>query len=1064
MPEPPRGTITLLFTDIEGSAALWETHGDAMGNALGEHHALLEQAITAHDGSIFKLTGDGLCAAFATAPAALEAAIKAQRALYTVQATSAIPITVRIAIHTGAPTFLDGDYIGAPLNRVARLMASGHGGQTLLSLATMELVRDELPPGVELRDLGLHRLKDLARPERVFQLVDSELSRSFPPLRSIDHRPHNLPVQLNALVGREQELERVCARLLDHDVRLVTLIGPGGAGKTRLALQTSAELLDAFEDGVFFVSLEPIRDPGLVAATILQALGLKATGQQTPLSALQHYLRNRSLLLVLDNFEQVVAAAPVVHELLQNAPRLKVLATSRSVLGVYGEHDLAVPPLTLPDLNRPIKLETLTQYEAVRLFIERAQAAQADFAVTNETAPAIAEICHRLDGLPLAIELAAARVRLLPPPLLLRRLSSRLKLLVGGAQTLPVRQQTLRKTIDWSYHLLNAGEQALFARLAVFVGSCSLSAVETICNGNGDLPLDVLDGLQSLIDKSLLRQAPAADDEVRFMMLETIAEYALERLDERGELDALRLRHAEALRDLTAQVELGVRSRDQARWLDRVERDLANIRTALRYTVSSGTIELGLAIAASLRRFWYIRGGLSEGRAWLEQLLAQANDVPPVIRAHGLSSAGGLAMSQGDYAQAQQLLQEALVILRACDDQPAVAVALLHLANSTFYSGDFRRAVALYEECHSLFQALGDAWGVATALHNFGFCARWQGQYERAALLLAAAIDQWEQIGDTANHARSLDVLGEVARCQGDEAQAQALHDEALARRRALNDKGGTPYSLKNLGELAYRQFAFDLALTFAEAGLTGFREEGDAWGEALTLHLLGRVALACDDAVHAQGLCEQSLKLFRAQGDRFGIAAVQCTLGRLALRHGDYAEAQNLFEQSRTWYQELDHRDGQAACLEGAAAVAAARGAIEQAVRLLGTADALREAAGAPLDPPLEREQAQWLTTAQATFEKQAWTTAWNAGRSAPLHSPPQEAHPQKQTYPSGLTAREVEVLRLVAQGLTDAQVAETLVLSPRTVNNHLSSIYSKLGVASRTAAARFAYDHQLV
>jgi predicted ATPase/class 3 adenylate cyclase/DNA-binding NarL/FixJ family response regulator len=1068
MQEPPRGTITLLFTDVERSAALWEAHGEAMGGAIERHNALLAGAVDSFGGYVFKTVGDGVCAAFATASAAVGAALRAQHDLHAELAAGAVPLRVHVALHTGAPAALDGDYIGAPLNRAARLLAAGHGGQILLSLATVELIRDELPPGVELCDLGLHRLKDLARPERIFQLVDPALPRSFPPLRSLDSRPNNLPVQFTALIGREGEVARVCARLLAPEVRLVTLTGPGGTGKTRLALQTAAELLDAFEDGVFFVSLEPIRDPALVAATVLQALGLKEMAQQSPLDTLRGYLHDRSLLLVLDNFEQVLAAASVVAELLEAAPGLKVLATSRAVLGVYGEHDLAVPPLTLPDLSRPIRPEALTHYEAVRLFIERAQAAQADFAVTNETAPAIAEICHRLDGLPLAIELAAARVRLLPPLMLLNRLSSRLKLLVGGAQTLPVRQQTLRKTIDWSYELLDAGEQALFARLAVFVGSRSLSAVEAVCNARGDLPLDVLDGLQSLIDKSLLRQVPAEDGEARFLMLETIWEYALERLDERGELDELRRLHAGAMLELVERAEPGLRGHEQASWLDRVEHDLDNIRAALRYALGAGAIEQGLRIASSLRRFWMIRGHLREGRAWLEQLLARAAAVEPDERARGLSAAGGLMQIQGDYAQAQLLLQEAADILRARGDRRGLAVTLLNLANCTFYTGDPRRAVELDEESHALFQALGEPWGIAIALHNLGFFARWQGQYERAAELLQQAVAHWRQSGDPANHARSLDVLGEVLCCQGEEGRALALHEEALALRRSLGDKGGIPYSLKNLGVLAYRRGEFERAAALGEESLASLQEQGDRWGVALALLLLGGVATELGDGARALRLCEQSLELFRAQGDRFGVAAAHGTLGRLALRRGDPDEATRLFAQGRALYAELQHLDGRAACLEGEAAAAFALGALERAVRSLREAAALREAAGAPLPARLQRELAQLLVSARAALGEGAWAAAWDEGRAATPAAPrgdaQQPARPQKRVYPAGLTAREVEVLSLVARGMTDAQVAEALVVSPRTVNAHLGSIFAKLGVTSRTAAARFAFEHELV
>jgi predicted ATPase len=386
------------------------------------------------------------------------------------------------------------------------LLSAAHGGQVLLSLPTQELVRDQLPPGTSLRDLGEHRLKDLFRPERVFELLAPDLPAEFPPLRTLHAYRNNLPLQPTPLVGREKEVAEVCDLMRDAETRLLTLSGPGGTGKTRLALQAAADLLDDFPDGTFFVPLATLTEAELFLSTVAETLGVRETGEQPLFESLKDYLRERRLLLALDNFEQVLGAAPAVTELLAVAPGLKVLATSRAPLGLYGEHEFPVPPLTLPDLKSPPPLESLTQYEAVRLFVERARAAKPDFAITNESAPAVAEICVRLDGLPLAIELAAARIKMLPPKAMLKRLGSRLKLLTGGARDLPERQRTLRGAIEWSYALLDQGEQVLFARLAVFSGGRTLEAIDAVCDAEGDLPVDTFDGVSSLLDKSLLRQ------------------------------------------------------------------------------------------------------------------------------------------------------------------------------------------------------------------------------------------------------------------------------------------------------------------------------------------------------------------------------------------------------------------------------------------------------------------------------------------------------------------------------------------------------------------------------
>src|ERR687890_1898215 len=578
-----------------------------MQRALARHDEILKEAVEGHDGYVFKTVGDAFCCAFRTASAALKASLFAQRALFSEEGwpEETGPLRVKMALHVGATEERDGDYFGPPLNRVARLLSAGHGGQVLLSLTTQELVRDQLPPDVELSYLGEHRLKDLFRPERVFQLIASGLPDEFLPLRTLAGRPNNLPIQPTPLVGRERKVEEVCRRLHSKDVQLLTLGGRGGTGKTRLALQVGADLLEEFDDGVFFVSLATITDPELVPSAIAGSLGLKESAGQSLKESLEGYLRQKRLLLILDNFEQVLEGTPLVGDLVSACPDLKVLATSRIALRLYGEQEYPVPPLEVPDSLRLPPPERLVQYEAVRLFVERARAVKPDFEVTNDNASAVAEICVHLDGLPLAIELAAARTKLLPPQALLSRLGNRLKLLKGGATNLPARQRTLRATTGWSYELLDEDEKTLFGKLSVFSGGSTLEAIEKISDPEGEL--EALEVVGSLLEKSLLRREEGADGESRFVMLETIQEYAREKLEESGAAEEMRRRHAEHYLALAETAEPELLGADQGRWMRRLGTAVANLREAHTWSLEPGQeggerAEMRLRLAAALWR------------------------------------------------------------------------------------------------------------------------------------------------------------------------------------------------------------------------------------------------------------------------------------------------------------------------------------------------------------------------------------------------------------------------------------------------------------------------------
>ena len=803
MANPPTGTVTFLFTDIEGSTKRWEQYPQAMKAALRRHDYILRSAIEINGGYVFKTVGDAFCAAFFTPHDALSAALAVQLSLHQAEWSAEIgQVKVRVAMHTGVAEERDGDYFGQPVNRVARLLSAGHGGQTLLSDPAYDLVRDSLPGGISLHDLGERRLKDLIRPERIFQLVSSSLPTEFPPLKTLDSRPNNLPIQHTELIGRKKEVASIVERMGQPKVRLLTLTGPGGTGKTRLVLQAGAELLDGFHDGVFFVNLAPISDPDLVVSTIAQTLGLKETAGQPLVDTLKNYLKEKSLLLLLDNFEQVVEAAPQVNALLEAASQLKVLVTSRVPLKVQGEKEYPVPPLSLPDPKRLPPLERLAQYESVRLFIERATDVKPDFQVNNENAPAVAEICARLDGLPLAIVLAAARIRLLSPQAMLTRLQShvlsgregRLKLLTGGSRDLPARQQTLRGTIEWSYDLLSDDEKKLFRRLSVFVGGRTLEAIEAVCNDDGDLQIDVLDGVESLVSKSLLRQEEGVGGEPRFVMLETIHEFAQEKVEESGEAEELRIRHALYFMELAEKAGPQMHGSQQVEWLDRLEEDHNNLRAALDWsqtTTSEGGTELGLRLAGALVRFWEVRGYLTEGRGWLTRTLAHDAVAPHAsvdegkraaqrARAGALNGAARLAYLQGAEEAAQPLIEESVALSRELGNKADLAVALSNLGFVLLNLEDLVGAQAAHEESLAIRRELVRKEGIATGLANLGLMAAHSGDYHRAWPLLTEGLSLYEELGNKEGRAYTIRHLGFTAHSQSDYKQAGALLRESL--------------------------------------------------------------------------------------------------------------------------------------------------------------------------------------------------------------------------------------------------------------------------------------------
>jgi predicted ATPase/class 3 adenylate cyclase len=740
--------VTFLFTDIEGSTRLLQELGDRYAAVRDDHAAILRHAIQEGGGVEVNTEGDSFFAAFRGPAGAVRAAFTAQRGLAGHDWSPGPLVRVRMGLHTGDGTLGGDDYVGIDVHRAARIAGAAHGGQVLLSDSTRALAEHALPDGASLRDLGRHRLKDIALPERLHELVIEGLPSDFPEPRTLDARPNNLPVQLTSFVGREEELAEV-RRLLDG-TRLLTFTGPGGSGKSRLALQVAAELLPDFRDGAFFADLSSVTDPALVPSVVARAVGVPQVMGRPILEAVQQHLRDKQLLLVADNFEQVAEAAPMLEELLSAAPALKVMVTSRVVLSLRGEQEYLVPSLDMPDPGRLPDVHALGRFEAVRLFTERALAVQPGFRLTEEDAPAVAEIIARLDGLPLAIELAATRTKVLTPQAMLPRLQQRLSILTAGARarTLPERQRTLRDAIAWSYDLLDAAERRLFARLSVFAGGWTLESAEVVCVP-ADLGLDVLDGLTSLVDKSLVHRTEPADAQPRFAMLETIREFGREQLRAGGDLDLVLRRHGDHFLDLAVEAEPHLTAGDQGEWLDRCDRDHANIRAALQWAIEAGEVEQAQQAAGALWRFWQQRGHLAEGRRWLEALLA-----PPLpqgrtpARARALTGAGGIAWWQEDMAAAQVFYEEALAIERELGDPAGIAEALYNQGFILGARDDFDTAVRLFEESLELFRRAGDETGMARAEWMIVIRDLIAGDLDGTVARAEEAVATWRRVGD----------------------------------------------------------------------------------------------------------------------------------------------------------------------------------------------------------------------------------------------------------------------------------------------------------------------------
>lgn len=784
-PAPPSiGTVTFMFTDIEGSTKLWEASPDTMRGSLALHDELVRGAVEASNGQVFKTIGDAFCAAFPSAAYAVEAALSAQLILNREAWPAETPIKVRMALHTGVVESRDGDYFGPPLNRVARLLAAAHGAQVVLSRATYEIVLESLPAEVTLKDLGAHLLKDLSRAEHMYQLLHPALPCDFPPLHSLSTHPNNLPQQLTSFVGRDKEATELADMLLGH--RLITLTGSGGTGKSRIALQVAAETLERYPDGAWLVELAPIMEGDLVVQTIGQVLSVKAPSDQAVFESIVSELREKKGMILLDNCEHVLdPVAAFAERLLTQCPRMTILATSREGLGLPGERTYRIPSLRTPDADAYRSgskfMETMAEYDAVNLFVDRALDANANFVVTPTNAAAIGELCQRLDGIPLAIELAAARTATMTVEEILQRLDKRFRLLTGGSRTALPRQKTLRALVDWSYDLLSDAERRTFRVLSVFTGGWTLAQVEGLSDS-----IDI-DDLSSLVNKSLVI-ADTAGNTTRYHFLQTVREYAAERLVEGGEAEQARDWHLASFRAIAKEVSPHLGGPDQRHWLEAMHMDLDNLRTALDWSlVATESAEVGLGICVDTYVLWWIRGYWTEARSWLDALLARSQR-PSRIRGRALNCAGHFALYQGDYDVAKEHYEQAREILNTNGEGQDLAQAHHHLGHVHHLRGEAAEARSHYERSLDMMREIGETRNGTGTMNNLANLLQEGGEYDAAKELHLQALEIRRELGSNQRISQSLQNLGNLSALQSDYVEAERLWTEALTLSFEISD------------------------------------------------------------------------------------------------------------------------------------------------------------------------------------------------------------------------------------------------------------------------------------
>jgi predicted ATPase/class 3 adenylate cyclase len=934
----PSGTVTFLFTDIEGSTKLAQAYPDQWESLRERHHSILQAAMDAYNGFVFQVIGDAFCVSFHNVHNGLCAAIDAQQKLSS-EDWGKTPVRVRMGLHTGSAELHGNDYRGyLTMTKVQRIMSVAYGGQVLLSNASAELLHHELPEGITLRDLKEHRLKGLLVPEHLWQIVAPDLQQDFPPLSSLNEIPNNLPLQLTTFIGREKEINQIKKRLENN--RLVTLTGSGGVGKTRLSIQVASELLAEYPNGVWLVELAPVTDPGFVTQAVCTVLDITPQGKTAAINVLTDYLHSKKILLVIDNCEHVIDACAQLCEMLLHAcHNVRILASTREALGIEGESPYRVPSLSLADPIGGLKI--IEQSEAVQLFVERAKIILPEYALTEINAPTIAQICQRLDGIALAIELAASRVKLLKVDQIKERLDDSFRLLTGGTRTALPRQQTLRGTVDWSYNLLSKEERTVLRCLSVFVGGWTLDAAESVCDN-----ADMLDLLTRLVDKSLVAVDREHINESRYYLLETIRQYSREKLAEDDAGEQIRVRHLDYFLKLAQKAELKLYGREQIEWMQKLEDEHENMRAALEWSLQTD-ITKGQQLAAALWWSWDLNGHLSEAYEWLQNLLALNPNEKTLLRAKLLSGAGWFAQLLGFGEQIiTQYCEASIVLFRQLGDEQSAALPLVTLANVAVSHSDYDQASALIEESLKLFRKAGNKWGVRHGLLTLGNNARAQANFEQAQKFYEESLMLAKEIGDQEGVGVALLCIGLVAENQGEYERAKELYEEAL-----------------RIEKMVRSNIALSWVLTF-----------------------LAMIYIHLGEYKKAETLLEEDIELCRKMGKQADIAYALQGLGLIACYQEDFPNARPLFAEGLQLLLPLGDKVDTAECIISIGRFLATQGSFEKFARLLGAAEGAAPEIKKKTFLLFNRETEKYVKSARAALGEETYTAAYEAGKQMSL------------------------------------------------------------------------------